>query len=103
MVQGCVAFTVMYTLVHELRRDCDWQIIALGRTLLAFLFAAGLALALRAKLVFLRPPSLWIRSIAGSISLVCSFFAMTRDVPVSNVLAINYIFPIWVALRAWPI
>jgi drug/metabolite transporter (DMT)-like permease len=102
MLMGCAFFTLMYTLVHLLRDRCDWQVIALVRTGLAFTFALALALAAGAKLVFLRPPSLWIRSLAGSISLVCSFFAMTRDVPVSNVLAINNIFPIWVSLFAWP-
>jgi drug/metabolite transporter (DMT)-like permease len=102
MLMGCAFFTLMYTLVHLLRDGCDWQIIALVRTGLAFTFALGLAVTAGAKLVFLKPPSLWIRSLAGSVSLVCSFFAMTRDVPVSNVLAINNIFPIWVALFAWP-
>jgi len=103
MLAGCAWFTLMYAFVHGLRDRCDWQIIALARTGLAFTFAIGLALAAGAKLVFLRPPSLWIRSLAGTVSLVCAFFAMTRHtVPIANVLAITNIFPIWVALGAWP-
>jgi drug/metabolite transporter (DMT)-like permease len=102
MLMGCACFTVMYAFVEGLRDDCDWQIIALARTALAFLFAVILAWAAGAKLVFLRPPVLWVRSLAGSMSLLCAFFAMTRDVPVSNVLAITNVFPIWVALLAWP-
>jgi drug/metabolite transporter (DMT)-like permease len=103
MLLGCASFTVMYALVHVLRNACDWQIIALVRTGLACLFALGLATAAGAELVLWRPHSLWVRSIAGSISLLCSFFAMTRDVPVSTVLAITYTFPLWVALLAWPL
>jgi drug/metabolite transporter (DMT)-like permease len=102
MLLGCMSFTLMYAFVHGLRDICDWQIIAIVRTGLAFTFAFCLAVAAGAKLVFLRPPVLWIRSLAGSVSLLCAFFAMTRDVPVSNVLAITNIFPIWVALFAWP-
>jgi drug/metabolite transporter (DMT)-like permease len=44
-----------------------------------------------------------MRSVAGSVSLVCTFFAMTRNVPLSNVLAITNTFPIWVALLQWPL
>jgi drug/metabolite transporter (DMT)-like permease len=102
MLSGCVAFTAMNTLVHGLRETCDWQIIALFRTGLAFVFALALALAGGARLVFLRPRSLWIRSLAGSVSLVCCFFALTREGPVSNVLAITNIFPLWIALLSWP-
>jgi drug/metabolite transporter (DMT)-like permease len=102
MLSGCVSFTVMNTLVHALRDTCDWQVIALFRTGLALMFAVGLAMAGGVRLVFLRPATLWMRSVAGSVSLVCCFFAMTREGPVSNVLAITNIFPLWVALLSWP-
>jgi drug/metabolite transporter (DMT)-like permease len=103
MLGGCAAFTLMNTLVHTLRGVCDWQVIALFRAGLAFLFALILARAAGATLHVFRPASLWVRSIAGSISLVCCFFAMTREGAVSNVLAITNIFPIWVALLGWPL
>jgi drug/metabolite transporter (DMT)-like permease len=102
MLLGCLAFTGMNTLVHALRDTCDWQVIALCRTGLAFVFAVLLAAAGGARLVFVRPRSLWIRSLAGSVSLVCCFFALTREGPVSNVLAITNIFPLWIALLSWP-
>ena len=102
MLAGCVSFTGMNTLVHGLRHTCDWEVIALFRTGLAFLFALLLVRAARARLAILRPRSLWIRSLAGSVSLVCCFFAITRAGPVANVLAITNIFPLWVALLGWP-
>jgi drug/metabolite transporter (DMT)-like permease len=105
MLLGSMSFAVMSTLVHELdqQQRCHWAVSALARTGLALLFAAALAWTSGAQLVFLRPRSLWMRSLAGSVSLVCTFFAMTRKVPLSNVLAITNTFPIWVALLQWPL
>jgi drug/metabolite transporter (DMT)-like permease len=105
MLLGSMSFAVMSTLVHELdqQKRCDWAVTALARTGLALLFAAMLARAAGAQLVFFRPRVLWMRSLAGSVSLVCTFFAMTRNVPLSSVLAITNTFPIWVALLQWPL
>jgi drug/metabolite transporter (DMT)-like permease len=90
----------MGTFAHALR--CDWQIIAFARTFLALMFALGLAGLARVPLVFWRPRVLWVRSIAGSVSLVCTFFALTR-LPVSDVLTLTNMFPVWVALLSWPL
>ena len=45
---------------------------------------------------------LWVRSLAGSVSLICTFFALTR-LPVADVLTLTNVFPIWVAILSWPI
>lgn len=101
MLLGSVIFAVMGTMAHALAANCDWQLIALARAGLALVFAALLARAAKAQLVFWRPPILWLRSIAGSFSMVCTFFAFTR-LPVSDVLTITNMFPIWVALLSGP-
>src|SRR5262249_7638268 len=77
-------------------------IVALARSLLAFLFAAGLARMSGARLVFWKPGILWLRSCAGSLSLLCTFFALTRLSP-SEVLTLTNTFPIWVAILSWPL
>jgi drug/metabolite transporter (DMT)-like permease len=100
MLMGSMAFAVMSTLAHALGAHCDWQVIALARSSLAFLLAGFLALAAGARLVFWRPRTLWIRSLAGSCSLVGTFFALTR-LPVSDVLTLTNTFPIWVAVLSW--
>ena len=102
MLLGSLAFAAMGTMVHALGHSCDWQVIALARTGLALLFAATLARSAGAKLVVWRPATLWVRSLAGSLSLVCTFFAFTR-LPVSDVLTLTNTFPIWVALLSWPL
>ena len=83
MLCGAASFSVMAILAVSLKDRCDWQWIAIARTGLAMLFAIALALAGGAKLVFLRPGTLWMRSIAGSVSLLCGFYAMTHS-PLSS-------------------
>jgi drug/metabolite transporter (DMT)-like permease len=102
MLFGSLTFAFMGTLAHALGPRCDWQIIALARTGLALFFAAALAVSAGVRLVLWRPRSLWMRSIAGSVSVVCTFFALTR-LPVSDVLTLTNTFPIWVALLSWPL
>jgi drug/metabolite transporter (DMT)-like permease len=102
MLCGCFSFAIMAVLVRSLKEVCDWQEIAIARTGLAMMFAASLALGGGAKLVYFRPAKLWVRSIAGSISLLCGFYAMTHY-PVSEVLTLTNMFPLWVAVLSWPL
>jgi drug/metabolite transporter (DMT)-like permease len=103
MLGGCFAFAWMSQFAHSLGRlDCDWRIVALARSLLALLFAFGLARLCRANLVWWKPGILWLRSCAGSISLLCTFYALSQ-LRTSEVLTVTNTFPIWVALLSWPI
>ncbi len=102
MLCGSFAFAWMTSLAHLLRDDCDWRVIALARSGLAMLFAVALARAAGARLVFLRPGTLWVRSVAGSVSLVCTFYALSR-LPPHVVLTLTNTFPIWVAVLSWPV
>jgi drug/metabolite transporter (DMT)-like permease len=101
MLCGCFWFSLMAILAHDLRDECDWQVVALARSSLATIFALMLALLTGARLVFLRPGILWVRSIAGSCSMVATFYALTR-LPASEVLTLTNTFPAWVALLSWP-
>jgi drug/metabolite transporter (DMT)-like permease len=102
MLIAAMAFAAMGSLAHALGPTCNWQIVALARTGLALLFATMLTLNSGVKFVFLRPATLWIRSIAGSISLVCVFYALSH-LPVAEVLTLSNVFPIWVAILSWPL
>jgi drug/metabolite transporter (DMT)-like permease len=102
MLCGSASFAVMAILAAALKDRVDWQWIAIARTGLAMIFAATLATAAGAKLVYFRPAKLWMRSIAGSISLVCGFYAMTHY-PVSEVLTLTNMFPLWVAVLSLPL
>jgi drug/metabolite transporter (DMT)-like permease len=102
MLLGAASFAVMSILAASLKDEVDWQWIAIARTGLAMVFAAGLARAAGAKLVYFRPAKLWMRSLAGSVSLVCGFYAMTHY-PVSEVLTLTNMFPLWVAILSLPL
>jgi drug/metabolite transporter (DMT)-like permease len=102
MLLGAAAFAVMSILTANLKDQVDWQWIAIARAGQAMLFAATLASAAGAKLVFFRPAKLWVRSLAGSVSLVCGFYAMTHY-PVSEVLTLTNMFPLWVAVLSLPL
>lgn len=102
MVCGCFSFAWMSEFAHQLQGSCDWRIVALARGALAFLFALGLAYASGAQLAFRKPGVLWVRSCAGSLSLLCTFFALAQ-LRTSEVLTLTNTFPIWVAVLSWPL
>jgi drug/metabolite transporter (DMT)-like permease len=85
-----------------LERGCDWRLIALARSVIALVFALAIGRALGVPLVLWRPRILWVRSLAGSISMVCTFYAFSR-LSGSEVLTLTNTFPIWVALLSWPL
>ncbi len=70
MLVGSFAFAWMGILAHEAGKDYDWQIIAIVRCSIPLAIVGTLALSSGTKLVFLRPRSLWMRSVSGSLSLV---------------------------------
>jgi drug/metabolite transporter (DMT)-like permease len=102
MVAGCFFTAWMGQLAHLLRNECDWRIVALLRCSLAFVFAVGLARLTGARLVLCRPGALWLRGCASSLSLLCTFFALSR-LTTSEVMTLTNTFPIWVAFLSWPL
>ncbi len=102
MLSGCLAFSIMATMVHVLSRTCDWRVITVARTGLALVFATILAGRAPFRAEVWKNRTLWMRSIAGSLSLVGTFYAYSR-VHVSDVLTLTNVFPVWVALLSWPV
>jgi drug/metabolite transporter (DMT)-like permease len=102
MLCSCFFLAWMGQLAHQLRDLCDWRIVALARSALALVFAFLLARSVGAPLVFWRPAALWLRGCASSLSLLCTFFALSC-LPTSEVLTLTNTFPIWVALLSWPL
>jgi drug/metabolite transporter (DMT)-like permease len=102
MICGCFFLAWMGQFAHLLKDVCDWRVVALARSSLAFLFALGLARLSGADLVLWRPGALWLRGVASSLSLLCTFFALGQ-LPTSEVLTLTNTFPIWVAFLSWPL
>ena len=103
MLCGSFSFAVMAVLAESLTRRatpdssplCDWQTVAVFRAGLVTLFAALLAKHAGVKLVWLRPGRLWVRSVAGSCSMVCAFYAFGH-LHSEDVVTLSNTFPIWV-------
>jgi drug/metabolite transporter (DMT)-like permease len=103
MLTGACFFSAMAILTQQLADSLSWQVIALVRTMVAFFIAAGMTYFGGARFVCLRPRTLWIRSIAGSCSLLLTFFALTHTQSLSQVLVLSNMFPVWVAVLSWPV
>lgn len=104
MLCGSFSFTIMAVLVHDVvqvARVCDWQTTALFRAGLVAVFAVLLARAGGVRLVW-SPWRLWVRSGAGSCSMVCTFYAFGK-LPTADVITLTNTFPMWVALLSWPL
>jgi drug/metabolite transporter (DMT)-like permease len=102
MLCGSVSFALMGVQARAANEYCAWPTIALARSVQPLILALLFARASGARLVFLRPRILWLRSIAGSISLICTFYALTK-LPVADVFTITNMFPIWVSVLSWPL
>lgn len=103
MLAGAVAFATMGTLAHALQGVCDWQLVALVRTICVLALAALAAWLGGAKLVFWKPINLWVRSLAGSGSVLLTFYALAKLEAVADVLTLTNMFPIWIAILSWPL
>lgn len=95
MLAGSVSFAMMGGLTHSLGPRCDWLVVALTRAVFMLGSAWILAAAAGVRLVVFRPPTLWIRSLAGSVSLICNFYAISK-LPVADALTLMSMYPIWI-------
>ncbi len=102
MLWGAFAFAVMGAFTHAAAEHYDWQVIALARSMLAVSIAGLLAVKEKTPMVFFRPWTLWVRSIAGSLSVLCNFYALSR-LPIADALTLTNMFPIWIAVLSWPV
>ncbi len=102
MIQASVVFTAMLAMARMLGAWCDWQLVATVRASMVLVLVAGVTLLQGKRAVVFGPPTLWVRSIAGSLSMVCTFFAITQ-LQISDTLTLTNMYPIWIALLSWPI
>lgn len=96
------AFSWMVTFAVLAQRTVPWQAVAIVRCVIPLVVIATWAKWDGVQLVFWGSRTLWLRSIAGSCSLVGTFFALSC-LPMTDVYTISNTFPIWIALLSWPI
>jgi drug/metabolite transporter (DMT)-like permease len=97
------AFSWMVVFAKVAGSATNWQVIAIARCAIPLVLIAAWARWDGAQLVLVGPRILWIRSLAGSLSLVGTFYVIgTGLLPVTDIYTVSNIFPIWVALLSWP-
>jgi drug/metabolite transporter (DMT)-like permease len=96
------AFSWMVALAKLAGPAANWQTVAIARCAIPFLLIALWAKWDGVKLVLWGSPILWIRSLAGSCSLIGTFYVIGTGMPITDIYTISNIFPIWVALLSWP-
>jgi drug/metabolite transporter (DMT)-like permease len=102
MVCSCGWFSAMSLLTSSLGRErCPWQTLVTARSIIACLIALFVALGRGVPLVAVGPKALWLRSIAGSMSMLTTFYALA-NLNASMVLTLTMTFPVWVAVLSWP-
>jgi drug/metabolite transporter (DMT)-like permease len=100
MFFSALAFATMGAFARGLRESVSWELIALVRSMVVLVLIGALMVASGVKLHFWRPGALWARSIAGSLSMLFVFFSLSR-LPVSIVVTLMNLAPIWVAVASW--
>ena len=100
MISGALSFTLMGALTHAAADKCDWLTIAFARAVFMLITSAAAAKLSGAPLAVWRPWSLWWRSLAGSFSLVCNFYALTK-LPIGEVLTLTNTYPLWILVLSW--
>jgi drug/metabolite transporter (DMT)-like permease len=102
MIQASVVFTAMLAMARTLGGWCDWQVVAIVRASMVLVLVAGVSFFQGKRVFIIGPPTLWIRGVAGSLSMVCTFFAITQ-LQISDTLTLTNMYPIWIAFLSWPI
>ncbi|MDT5270450.1 MAG: hypothetical protein QOH49_2636 [Acidobacteriota bacterium] len=102
MLLSSLAFASMGAFSHMAGERCDWHLVAVARSSLAFILTLTLSLLSGVRLVLFRPAVLWMRSVAGSLGVLFAFYALTH-LPISTSLTLSNTVPLWVTLLAWPV
>lgn len=101
MLSSAVSFASMGAISKLLADEAsDWRFLALVRAALMLLFGASLGLATRTPFIFRGTPMLWMRSLVGSLSMLCTFYTLTH-LPFSEATTLIKSYPLMVALLGW--
>ncbi len=100
MLCSAFSFATMGAFAHGLSDSAGWEVVAFVRSIVVLLLIGGMVVTSGVKFYFWRPWALWVRSIAGSISMLFVFFSLSR-LPVSIVVTLMNLAPVWVTIATW--
>jgi drug/metabolite transporter (DMT)-like permease len=100
MLAGSLCFATMGALSRSLGATTDWRMLALVRSALMAIFAVALTLVTRAPFTIRGTPTLWMRSVVGSLGMLCTFYTLTH-LQFSEATTLLKSYPIAVSALAW--
>ncbi|MBL8677684.1 MAG: DMT family transporter [Myxococcales bacterium] len=101
MLFASASFTTMNATAALLaRRGIPWEMAAFARAFLGLFVALSVARARGVSLGVRDRRVMWTRSIAGSTSMVLTFYALTH-MPLADATALLNTTPLWIAALAW--
>jgi len=103
MLSSALCFASMGALSKLLAdNSSDWRFLALVRAALMLLFAAAIGIAMRTPFVVRGTPILWMRSLVGSLSMICTYYTLTH-LRFSEATTLIKSYPLWVAVLTWAV
>lgn len=99
MTAGALSFAVMNALARALRH-LPWPMIACTRALFGLGAALAVARLRGASLHVADRATMWRRALAGSTSMLLTFYALTH-MPLADATALLNTTPVWITLLAW--
>ncbi len=97
MLCSAFCFAVMSVCGSIVGTNLSWSTVAFFRITPTFLLIVSLALIRREKIIVIGSLSLWLRSILGTIALLCTFYSLSR-LNATDTVTISATTPIWVTL-----
>jgi drug/metabolite transporter (DMT)-like permease len=101
MLVSAASFASMGALSKLLAVHVDWRFLAMVRAILMLVFAGGIAFAAKVPFSVRATPMLWMRSIVGSMSMLCTYYVLTHELPFAEATTLIKSYPIWVAILSW--
>lgn len=99
MLLAASSFATMNTLARGLRA-IPWPWLAFSRGLLGLVMALAMARARGASLAVRDQKTMFVRSVFGTTSMLCTFYALTH-MPLADATALLNTTPLWIAGLAW--
>jgi drug/metabolite transporter (DMT)-like permease len=100
MLSSALSFSSMGAISKLLAVASDWRLLAFVRAVLMLVFAGALGATTRTRFSLKATPMLWMRSLVGSLSMICTFYTLTH-LPFSEATTLIKCYPLWVAVLSW--
>lgn len=97
MLFAAFAFATMSAIAHGFKGQVAWAFLSFCRIGVTWCMMLVILRLRRAPLVITGSPALWVRSISGTLGLLCIFYSLSR-LPVTDTVTLLATSPVWVTI-----